>query len=435
MSTWHDLVTASLIGTERTVVPAVGIPGLAPAEDDAGDPAAVLLDRAALLTAARRAGRQPDHAEPLPVCEPDPRPAMNPAAGRRLARMLSGEYPELLTEWLTAVAARGLRLPPHLLPTLLDRARRALPVDAGLPRLLAEAGGPRVRWLAGLNPDWEHSVEEPATDDETWRLGDARQRRGYLTSLLARDPDAARALITGSWDAAGAAERAMFLSALAGALDPADEPLLETALDDRAEDVRRWAAYLLARLPGSALGQRMAERALRYVWLEHAAQGPRLSVGPPGRPDAALQRDGITSRPDLVRVPLESRSQVLLEVLARTPLRAWTDGFGLAPPEVVALPSGGWAPVLFAGWSRAATAQGNAAWMSALIRAALTGRRPGTTAEIEALRQLVQRADPGLGAPGATPESADAPDVSPPIRDAVRVLRFRYTMLKELDDE
>jgi hypothetical protein len=417
------------------VVPAVGILGLAPAEDDTGDPAAVLLDRAALLTAARRAGRRSARAEPLPVCEPDPRPAVNPAAGRRLARMLNGEYPELLTEWLTAVAARGLRLPPHLLPTLLDRARRALPVDAGLPRLLAEAGGPRARWLAVLSPDWEHAVEEPAIDHETWRFGDARQRRGYLTSVLARDPEAARALITGSWDAAGAAERAMFLSVLAGALDPADEPLLETALDDRADDVRRWAAYLLARLPGSALGQRMSERALRYVRLEHTAQGPRLSVGPPRRPDAALQRDGITSRPDLVRVPLESRSQVLLEVLARTPLRAWTDRFGLAPPEVVALPSGGWAPVLFVGWSRAATAQGDADWMSALLRAALTGRRPGAAAEIEALRQLVRRADPGLGAPGATPDSADAPDVLPPIRAAVRVLRFRYTMLKELDDE
>jgi hypothetical protein len=73
--------------------------------------------------------------------------------------------------------------------------------------------------------------------------------------------------------------------------------------------------------------------------------------------------------------------------------------------------------------------------MSALISQALTGRRPGAAAEIEALRQLVRQADPGLGAPGATPESASAPDVSPPIRDAVRVLRFRYTMLKELDDE
>ena len=59
MNSWHDLVTASLIGTERSVVPAVGIPGLPPAEDDPGDPAAALLDRAALLTAARRAGRGP----------------------------------------------------------------------------------------------------------------------------------------------------------------------------------------------------------------------------------------------------------------------------------------------------------------------------------------------------------------------------------------
>ena len=242
MSTWHDLVTASLIGTERSAVPAVAIPGLPPTGDDAGDPAAVLLDRAALLTAARRAGRRADRAEPLPVCEPDSRPAVGPAAGRRLVRLLGGDHPDLLSEWLTAVAARNLRIPPQLLPALLDRARRALPVDAGLPRLLAVAGGPRARWLAGLNPDWEHSVEEPATDDETWRLGDARQRRGYLTSLLAHDPEAARALITGSWDTAGAAERAMFLSVLAGALDPADEPLLETALDDRADDVRRWAA-------------------------------------------------------------------------------------------------------------------------------------------------------------------------------------------------
>ena len=90
MSTWHDLVTASLIGTERAVVPAVCIPGLSPADDDTGDPAAVLLDRAALLAAARRAGRRPDRSEPLPLCEPDPRPAMNPAASRRLARILGG---------------------------------------------------------------------------------------------------------------------------------------------------------------------------------------------------------------------------------------------------------------------------------------------------------------------------------------------------------
>jgi hypothetical protein len=433
VSTWRDLVTASLIGTERSVVPAVAIPGLHPADDDPGDPAVVLLDRAALLTAARRAGRRPDCAEALPVCAPDPRPAVSPAAARRLRRLVSGEHPDLLTEWLTAAVARGLRLPPQLLPALLDRARRTRPADQGLPRLLAEAGGPRARWLAGLNPDWEHAVEDLLADDQTWRLGEARQRRGYLASLLTRDPGAARALITGGWDAAGGADRAMFLSVLAGALGPADEPLLEAALDDRAADVRRWAAYLLARLPGSALGQRMAERALRYVRIEDTAQGRRLSVGPPHRPDAGLWRDGMAGDPEPVRAPSGSPAQILLEVLARTPLTTWTEGFGLTPAEVVALPSGGWAPVMFAGWSRAAIAQDNRDWISALLSHALIGR-PGTAAEIEALRQLARRADPALGAPGALPVSPGDRDAPPPIRDAVRVLRFRYQMLKELDD-
>ena len=79
---------------------------------------------------------------------------MSPAAADRLARMLTGEYPGLLAEWLTAAVARGLRPPPQFLPALLDRARRDGPGGSGLMRLVTEAGGPRARWLAGLNPDW-----------------------------------------------------------------------------------------------------------------------------------------------------------------------------------------------------------------------------------------------------------------------------------------
>ena len=50
MSEWRDLVTASLIGTERAGVPAPAVPGL-PVRADAvpDDPATLLLDRAALL--------------------------------------------------------------------------------------------------------------------------------------------------------------------------------------------------------------------------------------------------------------------------------------------------------------------------------------------------------------------------------------------------
>ena len=448
MSAWPDLVTAGLIGTGRAAVPVAAIPGLPAVEDVAHDPALALfdsaralLDHTALLTAARRAGRRPGHAEPLPVCEPDPRPAVRPAARDRLARILGGAYPDLLAEWLTAATFRGLRPPSELLPALLDRARRAWPADSVLPGLVAEAGGPRAAWLAALNPDWDFMPHEDLAAAEAWRLGDAGQRRGYLASLLPRDPEAARELVMGSWGAAGPGERAMFLSVWAGrpaSLAPADEPLLEAALDDRAEDVRGWAAYLLARLPGSALGQRMAERARRCLRLEHGVGGARLVITLPAERDATMWRDGIRPGPvagshSPVHPPsLADRMRLVSDVLARTPLRTWTDEFGLTAAQIAALPSGDWAPLLFSGWARAAIAQRHRDWMAVLLDRALTGR-PGTAAEIEALRQLARRADPALGAPDALP--GPGPDALPAIRDAIRVLRFRHDMLKELDDD
>jgi hypothetical protein len=407
LSTWHDLVTASLIGTERAVVPAVAIPGLPPAEDDTGDPAAVLLDRAALLTAARRAGRRPDRAEPLPVCDPDPRPAVSPAAADRLARILGGEYPELLTEWLTELVARDLRLPPQFLPVLLDGASRGRSKDSAFPHLVAEAGGSRARWLMELNPNWESVLPETLTGDEAWRLGTTSQRRAYLAALRSRDPGAARELIAGSWAAAGPEERVMFVKVMARGLGPADEPLLETALHDGTAWVRAMAADVLAALPESALSRQMTERAVQWLRIRHDKHGPYLAVVAPD--DARL----------------------LIQAVGLTPLRTWTDAFGLTAAQIVALRSGDWAAVLFTAWVRAAIAQRDGEWTAALIGQALVARLPA--AAIQTLGQLVRQADPALGAPDTLPEPG--PDTPSAVGAALRVLRFRYEMLKELDGD
>jgi len=433
MSAWHDLVTASLIGTERTVVPAVAIPGLPPLDDENGDPAAMLLDRAALLTAARRAGRHLDQAEPLPASEPDPRPAVSQAAARRLARMLGGDHPDLLAEWLRAVTTRGVRLPPQFLPVLLDLARRAGSKDPALVRLVAEAGGPRARWLAGLNPDWEPVLEETLGQDDVWRLGTASQRRAYLRALRARDPGAARELIADGWAAAGPDERLMFVSVLADGLSLADESLLEAALDDRTAFVRKMAADVLAALPGSAFSLRMAERAVRWLRMEHGEHGPRLMIVPPAGTDAAMRRDGITSDPG----PGTSQARyigLVLEIVARTPPWAWTRQFGLPPAKIVAMPAGDLGPSnpsLFTAWSRAALSQGDQEWMNALVNRALTGKPPLTQAELGALTRLIRQADPRLGAPDVLPRPG--PEMLPALWHAIRTLRFRYEMLKELD--
>jgi hypothetical protein len=392
----------------------------------------VLLDRAALLTVARRAGRLPEHAEPLPAAEPDPAPAVSRAASQRLARMLAGEHPDLLTEWLTAAVTRGLRAPAQLLPALLDRARRVSPADPELRRLAAQGGGSRARWLAGLNPDWKFITVQAPIGDDAWRLGDAGQRRGYLASLRARDPGTARELIAGSWDAAAPDERLMFVHVMAGGLSLADEPMLEATLD-HAPEVRGWVASLLARLPESALGQRMAERALGCMRIEGGARGPRLITIPPTGCDAGLRRDGIPPHPSGGSLVLDERTHLMLEVLARTPLRTWTDEFDWPPEQILAVPSGAWAPVLFVGWSRAAMAQGDQAWLATLVNRALTDGPPGTPFGAATLRQLVRRVDPALVAPNtmASPDTGAPPG----IHDAITVLRFRYDMLKELDDD
>ena len=171
MSTWQAMLTAALIGSERSVVPV--LPGPFPAQHPApgADPAADLLDRAALLTLARRAGCLPDQATPPPAAPDDPRPAVGAAAAQRLDRILGGDPAasgggaagggELLTEWLAAVAARGLRPPAQFLPALLHRARQGGADEAGLRRLITVAGGPRARWLSGLNPAWASVTAEP----------------------------------------------------------------------------------------------------------------------------------------------------------------------------------------------------------------------------------------------------------------------------------
>jgi hypothetical protein len=414
VSSWPDLVTASLIGTERT-----------------GVPAALLLDRAALLTVARRGGRPAGHAEPPPAAEPDPAPAVSPAAGRRLARMLGGEHPDLLAEWLTAAVARDRRVPAHLLPALLDRARRVSPSDPELRRLSAQAGGSRARWLAGLNPDWRFVIAHTGTDQDAWRLGSKSQRRDYLTALRARDPAAASQLIALSWEAA-AAERVMFLSVLANAdLSLADEPLLEAALDDNTAEVRGWAAHLLSRLPGSALGRRMAQRALGCVRVDPGVLSDHLVLSPPAQWDMAMRRDGLSPRGGGSLQQLDDRTHLLLEILARTPLCTWTREFGRPAEQILGLLPGPWAPVLFTGWSRAAMAQRDQEWMIALINWALAGGPTGTRFGAETLRQLARRVDPARCArETAASRGAEIPS---PIRDAISVLRFRYDMLKELE--
>ncbi|PZG19241.1 hypothetical protein C1I98_38045, partial [Spongiactinospora gelatinilytica] len=147
---WPEIVSAALVGTDRR-------PPYDPA--DGGDPAVELLERAAVETVRRRAGQRLSRGEPLPPAAAEDRPAVSRAAADRLARILGGEHARLLPEWLAEAARRGLRVPPHLLPELLDHAAK----DRSIRPHVAALAGRRGRWLATLHDAWPFLAKELTT--------------------------------------------------------------------------------------------------------------------------------------------------------------------------------------------------------------------------------------------------------------------------------
>ncbi|MFD0441084.1 DUF5691 domain-containing protein [Streptomyces chartreusis] len=380
-SAWEELVTAALLGTERRTPPSCPPGREAPV---------ALLDAAAVETVRRRAGLRPARAADRPQPAPeDARPALPPAAARRLAMLLAdrpgaggggrrGTAPdlvELLPEWLARANDRGLAPPPEVLPALLDAARGRTDLR---PAALTFAG-PRAVWLARLNPDWRFALRatpgggaalphlgDPAKVQQLWQEGLFAERVALLSAIRAREPEAARELLVTTWATERAEDRLMFLDSLRMGLGPRDEPFLEQALADRSRNVRATAAELLSALPGSALAGRMAVRAGACVALDHTGDGPTITVEAPHECDAGMERDGVVAKAPAGR---GERSWWFGQLVEATPLGTWVRRLGgRTPEEIVALPvTDDWQAELHAAWCRAAVRQRDAEWARALL--------------------------------------------------------------------
>ncbi|GGR87747.1 DUF5691 domain-containing protein [Deinococcus sedimenti] len=283
------LLSAALIGTERAPLPTPGpdAAGQAAARITRGDPAGTLLARAALLTLAATAGRQPDPPAPAPTPAPsDPRPEAPARAARHLPH-LGGP---LLHEWLSLCHAHGSRVPALHLPRLLSLATQDRSLRVPLARVLDERG----RWLAqhANSPALAHAE---APDEPTWAALSDTDRDTLHRVLRALNPDTARALLSAQFDTERAASRKRLLSAVLDTLNDDDhtlEPLLEGALDDRSPDVQTLARQILQRLPRSALNARIAEA------LHDPGTPPSPRDGLSGGPQARLSHVLRHAHPD-----------------------------------------------------------------------------------------------------------------------------------------
>lgn len=291
--------------------------------------------------------------------------------------------PPLLLEWLRLLNSRQARLPERFLPNLLERASRA----PALRPAVRTALGMRGRWLSQFDPAWSWADADFALDtalvQDAWHNGAAKERVAALEAWRRIDPAGARDALQACWTAEPPESRSAFLPCLAINLDAADEPFLEAALDDRRKAVRTSARELLARLPGSALSQRMLARLAPLLQLEKSASGDtRLVLVLPESCDVAMTRDGVGEQK---HAGLGEKAGWLVDMLATVDPSTWSTRFGLSPDACFALAAAtDYREVLMRGWIaglelhlvRAAT-PGLLAWLAAWTRSWLGagGRR------------------------------------------------------------
>jgi hypothetical protein len=340
-----------------------------------------LLGAAAVLASARRAGYVPPPADPPSVqpAEPETRPRCSSAAAQDLMRMLTGEFRELLPEWLHIAAARGLRAPETLLPDLLDAGRQ----DTAIRSDLLTACGVRARWLAKQNPDWKYALRLAREADagqnadeaeRIWETGDQGERVAAMKTLRALDPARARELMAAGWASEPGETRANLLMALDVGLDMADEPFLERALDDKAAAVRGTASFFLARMPESELVKRMIARIREHVTLRSRLLQPALfEVTLPDRLTPDMVRDGIGKASDVqfdVPEPDRANAHWLAAIVARTPLAFWTREYGKSAEEIVSVRRSNPADqILTYGWAYAVEHAPDTAWALPVLTA------------------------------------------------------------------
>lgn len=226
---WNDMVTVALLGTDRREPPSPPAGGLADLAADAPQPTPSqrLLQQVAGCVVARRAGVQPGPVVAT-VAPPaaDPRPVTPPAASGTWRRLVA-DWPVLEDEWLLAVAQRGRRLAPELVPTLLGRHRG----DAVRHQRVLAAAGPLGDWMVGWSPRLACTAKHVPASGAAMHLPELPIVPELVPLLTAAPAQVARTLASGLAAAQfGTAHRAVLVNLLAR-LAPASLPAVGQALN------------------------------------------------------------------------------------------------------------------------------------------------------------------------------------------------------------
>ena len=358
---WSALVSAALLGTERTggnaPIPATVAGLVAGAETEQA-----ILVAAGSMALRRRAGRTTTRDEaPLPQpAEPDPHPQLTGAAARYVGLGFD-ERPSLAPEILELVRATGRRLPDEWLPDLMALAKRADNAAA-----YVELGGTRAAWLARTFPELAGDVWWGTGEDwdEAWAAAQTGAAKAAVVRRIRQlDLPRAREALANWWASIPSDERARAVEAVEVQVEPADEPFLTEALTDRRADVRRTALGLLVLLPDSALTRRIEDEAMPLLATGGLVRKSlKVTLPSPSEGFAAL---GLTGRPE---AGYGERAWLLRSLLAHVRPERWSEWLRVDPSGLVDQASrSDEARPLLEGWIAAAARFGDPVWATAIL--------------------------------------------------------------------
>ena len=362
MDTWISLVKNALLGTDHglafPVVPdslqeiLTAIPN--------SDKDTVLLSAAALIGVSYLAGRIPDKVEEPNEASPvETHQYISDEASVFLKRILDGEHQDVLPEFLSITASLGRIVPPETLPSLLGLGKNKL------RRLVLSVIGQRGRWLARYNPSWAYAVGREDEQD-IWENGTRSERVDFLERLRDHDAKHALELIQSTWDSDSYEERAAFVSTLKIGVSLADEPFLESCLDDSRKEVRDAALELLIRLPESGHSARMTARLLPLLeYKSSLLKGATIQVTLPEQLDASAKRDGISGA--TISRKMGKQASLLAQMISLTHPSVWSRTWNQTPEKLIqAALKSEWKEALIMGWYLATERSRDLKWAAAI---------------------------------------------------------------------
>ncbi len=373
---WKELVRVALLGSDRVEVPEAlrqTLDSLGVSTE--GDMAVALLEAAAKMQAQRKAGYIPGSWDGDIPTAPDhgDQSYCSPAATRHLQQILDGTYDRALPEFLALARQHQRFLPPEQLPQMLQQAtEQPSQIDMIRPLLGAQA-----HWLIGLHPEWSTLFAEPDMSD--WTTAAFPQQLAALLHLRQQDIPESISLLQSIWPQLDHKQKTAFLSALEPTVCSDDEPLLEPALDDRRKEVRTKAAFLLSRIPGSALQERIWQRLEPLIGINGSPKGKiKPMVILPEKITEAMLRDGLDPRRQWTGKIAGGgvKASRLAQMMAVVPPTKWEARFEKTPDELVAIfTRSEYAGLLLEALSRAATLHTDEGWATALLQFWIDHRR------------------------------------------------------------